>query len=248
MNGVDDLYEMIDRDADQTRRRTQRRDEERRQRSEWDNAWQEVVCSPSVTVYLELGRQLNAGRYGLWLEVCQARARSVLERNLQSGYAFLPAKHGFSCLAIRLLKFAFIGDADSIAAEMQRAREKSVMGHLCEITHDLREEAELWSSSGYRPLTPYISRSELATALRRRLKGLGNPSGINRAIHEGRLEIEIESRPAEDGKTRYARFRHRDPARHPEMLRLAVEQLKKQQNDISFFGPFWTAESGEWNG
>jgi len=243
-----DPYEIIARDQERQRRARELRDEENRRANEFQEAWINVITEPDCDRYLKLGQLLRERRLGLWLdwqEVCMVRNRYVLERGLRPGWELMPMSHGLLIIAIRLLKSAFAGDADAVQSEMDQARSQSVMLDVCIVTHELHEYVDVWPTSNPPPATPFMSRTELSTALCRRLKGagLGTRPGVSRAIDQGRLQVHDESLPDSDGRTRYARFRYRDPDIHREMLRLAVEHLKNSRNLTFFSGPRWTAES-----
>lgn len=90
-----------------------------------------------------------------------------------------------------------------------------------------------------------MSRKELAKALVGRIKGLGQKGSITKAIDLGKLQVLEECLPVAKAKTRYARFRHCDPATHVTMLRDAVTFLKFSEIHSFFSGPIWTAETGE---
>lgn len=227
-------FDAIDELREGRRREEQQRDEEKRREEEWKRTWTAVFLEADVPAFLNLGKILREYECGFWLdyiEVCWARQQYVLELGLVPNGELSQTRHAYSVITIRLFKFAFLPDEESLANELDKIARHTMFNDLFAMIEEWRDCLESWlRPSSHRP-TPFMSRKELAAALRddKSFKGLRSRGSITTAIRDERIRANQECLPAKDGRTRYARFQHTEPEIHAAMLRHAVEFLKKKR-------------------
>jgi hypothetical protein len=247
---ITDPYQLIREQNERSARRQAANDAAYQRHEAWTQAWIDTYVKLAADPLLALGQQLQAHSAGLWLDyfdLALARDLWVLESGLKPNFE-RNGGYPYQVLAVMLLKAALLADRQRLETELARITSGTVYFGIINALQGLAEP--LWNfCHGSYPPTPFVSRSELAEALRRRVPTLGVKSGVTYSIKTASLQIQEESQPATDGKTTYCLFQHKDPKMQRIILQSVVAWMRNNSPiGSSFYSGLWTGESLETRG
>lgn len=240
-----DPWELLQQQNAMKAKRAAAEDAEQERRRLWKKQWETALSAFDASAFRKLAAYLKPLQVGFWCDLQDlslARLAWVLEQQLWPG-SDLPPGYAYQVIGVALLKRALLNDQAGVKRELKSIEKMDRRAAFVSTLYDFRSSLENWLAAQPLP-TPFLSQTELAKALRRKVEGFGNKSAITTKVQSGELQVNDRTKPARDGKTCYATIQHRDAKTQHEILRHVVAWMRETSPvGSSFSSGLWTSEN-----
>ncbi|WP_339910894.1 hypothetical protein [Symmachiella dynata] len=239
------LWDAVEREDRKREEMIAKKEEEIHKAKEWNAAWIIDRAEDPVPQLSRLGNVLQSRGCGFWLdyfEISIAREFFVTSHNLRIGFVVDDEIHPMNCLALKILKLAFLEKSDILDEEIRLAEsKKDGLERLYARLGGIHDSLKRWCCDEVVPATPFMTGTEFAEAMT--IPGFRLPSDITKKISTGEITVydKCDRELGRDGRNLYRRFLHKDNRFQLKILRQIVPYLKKTKTHDFLTGPKWTA-------